>query len=548
MSRTYKISGNKIYFKFSYDISILSEVKCIDSRSYLPATKEWCVENTINNSKRINNFIKKFNFINNSHEDIKDVSQKDVNVELEDFCSFFDFSKLKSQPRDYQKYAINYMLTKKCVINGDDVGCGKTYESIFSVEIGNLFPCLVVTLDSVKEHWRRSWISTKERKIQVLNSGDKFEHGCDIYIINYQSLAKNSQTFGIEIKYKELENINFKSLIIDESQNCKNSKSLKSKAVKKLSKNISHIFLLTGTAIMNKPCELMFPLQIIRVFNSLFGGWDSFTKKFCDAKQTQFGIDISGCSNPKELNKILRQNCYFRREKKEILNDLPDYQQTLLPIEISNKTLYNKIESNLIKFLKETKGEYSANRAENAEFLVLRNELRQSIALGKIELVKEIVDSILESSKDKIIIFGIHKQPLTQLANYYNCWLIDGSVESKDKQLIIDDFKVSKERVLLGNMNALGTGTDGLQHTSSTMIIFELPDRPSDLTQVLGRLHRSGQKNNVQIIIPIAINTIDELMWESLEAKREVTDAINSGKSIKKIDINSLIINRLENK
>jgi SWI/SNF-related matrix-associated actin-dependent regulator 1 of chromatin subfamily A len=553
-TRTYKVSGSKIYFKFSYNPDIVFDIKQVHGRAYIPVTKEWVVENDIVNSKQIREFINKHGFKLTEGEFLNDISQSDVNVLTTDYVSNFDLSKFNFQPRPYQIEVINYMLTKKCVINGDDVGIGKTYEAIFSVEIGDLLPCLVITLDSVKQHWKQSWLSVIERKIQVINAGDTFEQGMDIYIINYQSLAKkgeikeNGKDFEVEIKHKELQQIEFKSIVVDESHSLKNGKSLRSKAVKKLAKKIPYVFLLTGTAIMNRSSELINPLQIIRVFDKVFGGWNSYIQKFCDAKKTPFGLDISGNSNTKELNQILRQNCYIRREKSEVLKDLPDMQQTLLPVSISNKFKYNKAEKNFIAYLKENKGEIAADKAESAEFLVLRNELRQLVGIGKVESVKEFVDSLLEETADKIIIFGIHKEPLKQLADYYKCWLIDGSIKSEDKQLIIDDFKESKERILLGNMNALGTGTDGLQYVSSTMIIFELPDRPSDLTQVSGRLHRSGQKNNVQIILPVVNDTIDDVLWENIEQKMIVTEAVNSGRDVKQKSLNSIILRKFLNK
>lgn len=544
-NRTYKAQGNKLTFKFSYDKDIVHAIKQIPGRCYIPVTKEWVVQYDLVTQREVKRFIETFNFQLTQDEILNDISQSDVNVPLTDFVSKFDTTVFNFKPREYQKLAINYSLTKKRVINGDDIGIGKTYESIYSVEIGDLFPCLVITLDSVKQHFKRSWLNIRQRDIQVINAGCKFESGKEVYIINYQSLGKKKGENGIEIKFKELENIDFKSVIVDESHFISNSKSIRSKAVKKLTKNCEYIFLLTGTAITSKPVNLVNPLTILKQFNEVFGGWNSFIYKFCDATKTPFGLDVSGASNTKELNTILRQNCYFRREKEEVLKDLPEIQETILPVNISNGKEYKKAENDLISYLKEKEGIESAEKAENAEFLVLRNKLRQIVGKGKVNAVKEFLDSLLEETKEKIIVFGLHKEPLQELAEYYKCWLIDGSVKSEDKQLIIDDFKQSKERILLGNMNALGTGTDGLQEVSSIMLIFELPDTPAPLYQSIGRVHRSGQKNNVQIYIPLCLETIDDVLLESIELKKQVTDAVNKGKDAKKINVNSMIVNKL---
>ena len=83
-------------------------------------------------------------------------------------------------------------------------------------------------------------------------------------------------------------------------------------------------------------------------------------------------------------------------------------------------------------------------------------------------------------------------------------------------------------------MESAGTGVDGLQNVCSNMIILELPWRPSDLWQVIGRLDRSGQKNSPNIKYLLSDDTIDIQMWEMLQAKEEVITAVNKGQDIKK--------------
>ena len=68
------------------------------------------------------------------------------------------------------------------------------------------------------------------------------------------------------------------------------------------------------------------------------------------------------------------------------------------------------------------------------------------------------------------------------------------------------------------------------------MIIVELPWRPSDLWQVIGRLDRSGQKNSPNIKYLLSDDTIDMEMWEMLQAKEEVISAVNKGVDLKKSD------------
>ena len=66
------------------------------------------------------------------------------------------------------------------------------------------------------------------------------------------------------------------------------------------------------------------------------------------------------------------------------------------------------------------------------------------------------------------------------------------------------------------------------------MLILELPWRPSDLVQAIGRLDRSGQKNATTVTFLLSDETIDKQMWDMLKDKEEVAEAVNKGIDIKK--------------
>ena len=61
------------------------------------------------------------------------------------------------------------------------------------------------------------------------------------------------------------------------------------------------------------------------------------------------------------------------------------------------------------------------------------------------------------------------------------------------------------------------------------MLIIELPWRPSDLTQTIGRLDRSGQKEAVTVSFMLSDQTVDEQMFEMLSDKEQVAEAVNKG-------------------
>lgn len=326
--------------------------------------------------------------------------------------------------------------------------------------------------------------------------------------------------------------------------NCKSSKSLRGKIAKEMVKGVEYRFLLTGTPILNRPSELIHPLNLLDRFNELFYNWKSFVYRFCDAHPTHFGLDYKGASNLKELNDILKCSCYFRREKREVLKDLPDIQKSILNIEISNLKEYETAETNLIEYLRENYSVMRAESAKMAEFLVLRNTLRQLSSKGKIKEIINEIDNFIESTDRKLVIFGIFTDTLKKLASHYKSYLVDGSVPGKYKSEIINDFKINDDRVLFGNIQALGTGTDGLQEVCSDLWIIDLPDRPGDVDQVIGRVERSGATRGINVNFVLSKQTIDLLLWDFIEGKRIVTDAVNRGIESKSIDFNEILISK----
>ena len=86
---------------------------------------------------------------------------------------------------------------------------------------------------------------------------------------------------------------------------------------------------------------------------------------------------------------------------------------------------------------------------------------------------------------------------------------------------------------MFANIQSAGTGVDGLQEICSNKIIVELPWRPSDLWQVIGRLDRSGQKFSPNIKYLLSDDSIDVEMWDMLSGKEEVITAVNKGQNIK---------------
>ena len=463
------------------------------------------------------------------------LSRKDIELLIENLP-------LLKKPRSYQMDYLYYAVNHGNHINGSGVGCGKTKMAIFYAEMLDLFPCMVVCPASVKSGWLREWKETNpDRRVSVISTSsppEDFE--ADVIVINYDILGKrvtkeNGKT-SLEIRLDGMKKKSFSLVIADEIHFLKNRKSIRSKTFKKLTHKVPSVIGLTGTLIMNRPAELLNILMLIERIKEIAPDdqyHHYFFERYCNMKETNFGMDISGASNIKELNRLLKECCYFQVSKRDALKELPPISENVVECEITNKRAYKKAKDDLLQFIEDKfKDEEKVEKAARAEFLVKLSTLKQLSLEGKEKFIKKWVEEWMEANEEeKLLVFASQSTILTKIAGEFKeGLLITGSTTTKKRDEILQKFFSQKEsRVLFANIGCLGTGVDGLQKVCSNMAILELPPRPSDLVQVIGRLERSGQENPVTIQYLLSPETIDRDLWEMLKGKKDVTDMLNKG-------------------
>lgn len=463
------------------------------------------------------------------------LSRKDIELLIENLP-------LLKKPRSYQMDYLYYAVNHGNHINGSGVGCGKTKMAIFYAEMIDLFPCMVVCPASVKSGWLREWKETNpNRRVSIISTSSPLEDfEADVIVINYDILGKrvtkeNGKT-SLEIRLDGMKKKSFSLVIADEIHFLKNRKSIRSKSFKKLIHKVPSVIGLTGTLIMNRPAELLNILMLIERIKEIAPDdqyHHYFFERYCNMKETNFGLDISGASNIKELNRLLKECCYFQVSKRDALKELPPISENVVECEITNKRAYKKAKDDLLQFIEDKfKDEEKVEKAARAEFLVKLSTLKQLSLEGKEKFIKKWAEEWMEANEEeKLLVFASQSTILTKIAEEFKeGLLITGGTTTKKRDEILQKFFLQKEsRVLFANIGCLGTGVDGLQKVCSDMAILELPPRPSDLVQVIGRLERSGQENPVTIQYLLSPETIDQDLWEMLKGKKDVTDMLNKG-------------------
>ena len=543
--RAYQVDSiNKtVILSFDYDEEIIRQIKVCDFNArWNQELEHWVVPVNEYSINLVSSLIREFNFKKKSEKVEKDVDVSYERTEIDiayirGLCDAKDFA---YTPRDYQLEALGFGLEKGSIINGDDVGLGKTFEGIMYAETTNSFPCLVIVPASVKYNWKEKWleITKDKRSVSVIESKETRKHSnnwdADVVIINYDIIGKK-QGKGTTMKFPELVGDNWKMVIFDEAHFLKNKTSQRSQAAKKITQISEDIIiqLLTGTATMSKPSELWNLLKLIKKDDLIAVDWYQFVRRYCGGYRGKFGWVTDGATNTLELNKKLRETCYIRREKREVLSEMPDVTRQVLQMPITNKRAIDSASTDLIQYIIDTKGEEAAEAAMEAEHLVALGLMRKLSIEGKIKAIEQYLRDWKESGK-KLVVFGIHKEQLIYLSERFKSPLIAGGISSKKKQEMVKDWQVSNDQFLFANIESAGTGVDGLQNVCSNMLIIELPWRPSDLTQVIGRLDRSGQEEAVTVTFALSYDTIDEQMYEMLADKELVTEAVNKGVDIKR--------------
>jgi len=382
---------------------------------------------------------------------------------------------------------------------------------------------LVICPASLKLNWEKeAKIWAKDLSVEVLAGKKPYTlKNADITIINYDLANGWKDSFIAH---------NFATVILDECHYIKNTKAGRTKAVQEIAKDIKYVIAISGTPITNRPIEFFPALNLVR--SDLFPSFFMYGKRYCNAHKNKYGWDFSGSSNLDELHRILTETCMIRRLKKDVLADLPEKVQQVIPVEITNRKEYNKVEANVISWIRENFGDKAAKKASKAEALVTIEKLKQKAVEGKFEASLEWIKNTLENGK--LVVFATHTEIINRLMgelSEYNPVKIDGSCSSKDREDVVNRFQTDEScKVFIGNIKAAGTGIT--LTAAHTVVFLEFAWDPGSHSQAEDRIHRIGQKDGALAVYLVAVDTIEESLVSLIDEKRKVLDAALDGKNI----------------
>lgn len=418
------------------------------------------------------------------------------------------------KPYDFQIEDIQKMLKSKVILNGNDMGCGKTMESVIT---GESMPMkkLVICPATLRLNWEREIkMINPEADVTILYSNSDFK-ATQWTIIGYPSVAKFQ---------KELEEENFQCIFIDEAHYCQainNSgtpDSIRSKAVLRLTATAGWVYPLTGTPKTNRNKNVFNILRMIR-HDLAKGQWAfmNYGKTYCEGERTGWGWNFEGNSNDEDLNARLKPRM-IRHLKSEVLPNLKK-QRMIIPVAVDLRE-YN-----------DTIMEYLENRkSKEAEQLARLMRARKILATQKVGETIDFAKDFVEQG-EKIIIVTCFTEvvKIVEKAFKGNCCKIVGGMSDIQKNNAKEEFQNGKTQVLVMNIVAGGVG---LTLTSGHTMIFNDYDWTiGSITQAEDRICRSGQTEccNIYFITAKGADVEEEFVDTLTYKSNTINNAIDSG-------------------
>ena len=478
----------------------------------------------------------------------------------------------------HQRAGVAYLATAQRALLADEPGLGKTAQAIRALKRlrdqgEDVFPALIVCPNTLKKNWAREFnkwwpeVTTQVIKGTASQRKKQFtiaeESNLDILILNWESLRSHSRLapYGsvaltrcsdcgghdesvsvtrCEVHNRELNCVDFKSVVADEIHRSKDPKSKQTRALWSATGDAKFKFALTGTPIANNVVDLWPILHWLSPKD-----WPSKTKwidRMIDTMLNAFGGMLVLGVKPHMQDEFYRAiNPHMRRMlKQKVLPWLPEQVFERRDVEMSTKQkkAYEQMRDNMIAEL------------EDGEALTAPSILTQTTRLNQFanayaEMVPDPstgepravlaepsckVDAVMADIKandfgdDSVAVCAVSRQLIELLSAAMTKaeiphGLITGAQSEEERQIAIDDFQSGRTKWILFTAQAGGVGVT--LTAARRLIMLQRPWSLVDYKQALDRTHRIGSEIHDSIIVTdyITEDTIEDRVIQVLESK-----------------------------
>lgn len=426
----------------------------------------------------------------------------------------------------YQIAAVDYAMDKGNVIIGDPPGVGKTIEALALANAREAQKTLVFCPATIRPNWVkqiRRWTCLPNPIIHPIMKSSHGVNPMANFVVSSYNMALNPGIFSAMLS------THWDLVITDEGHFLKNYDAQRTQRIfGGYEGKFKHDFIanrsdqtvsLTGTPLPNRPRECYTHARAFDWSCIDFSSEDSFRWRFNPSMRFDKGVrEESG--REAELGARLRCNIMIRRDKEQLLPDLPDLRLALCYIEENGNIKDVLAKEKLIDF--------DPTQIRNPDFVSEGqiSTVRREMGVAKIPRIYEHMKYLLDIvEKPKVVLFCYHREvmaAMNELLQPYGITCVQGGMTPNSKQLAIDIFVKKKEtRVIALQLTAGGFGVDELQTVCDHAVLAEIDWTPGTNEQALQRVHRRGQHNNVLGEFLVVENSWDEQVLSSTVFKAQ---------------------------
>jgi hypothetical protein len=414
----------------------------------------------------------------------------------------------------------------------DDMGLGKTLQTISFLQfVKDKYPGstqLVVCPTSLIFNWESELQKFCPSLKYYTHYGTQRELK-ETHVEEYDVILTSYGVVRNDLK--ELSNVLWQYIILDESQAIKNPDAHVTKAVNQL-RSVNRI-ILSGTPVQNNTFDLYSQFSFLNP--GLLGNREFFNREFA------IPIDKLGSKEKAQHLKKLVYPFTLRRTKEQVAKDLPGKTVTILwcTMEAAQRKLYNEYRDGykkkiLKKIDEEGMGKSGLDVLEGLlrlrqicdhPALINATEEMQHSSVKINELTREVKEN---TGNHKLLIFSQFTQMLHLIQTEFDkvginyCYL-DGSTPLNKRKDQVAKFQ--EDENVKAFLISLKAGGVGLNLTTADYVYIVDPWwNPAVEQQAIDRAHRIGQKRNVFAYKMICKDSVEEKIIQLQERKQALAD------------------------
>ena len=431
---------------------------------------------------------------------------------------------IQAELRDYQKKGIQWLQMLHHYgfggILADDMGLGKTLQTIafLSSQVQADTSVLILAPSGLIYNWADEFQKfAPDLDVAVVHGLKSHRESIlaenhQIYVTSYATFRQDSEIYR---------NLSFDFLFLDEAQVMKNAQTKIAQSLRRFV--VPSVFALSGTPIENHLGELWSIFQI--VLPGLLPAKKEFMKLSTE-RVAQFIKPF-----------------VMRRKKEEVLTELPDLIEVVYKNELEDqqKAIYlAQLQQMQERLGQVSDSEFQRNRVEILTGLMRLRQICDTPALfmedyqgesGKLDSLRDLLVQIAEGGH-RVLIFSQFRGMLDRIEQELpdlglTSFKITGSTPSQERQEMTKAFNQGERDVFLISLKAGGVGLN--LTGADTVILVDLWWNPAVESQAIGRAHRMGQEQAVEVYRLVTRGTIEEKIQELQEKKKNLVSEILDG-------------------